>query len=367
MSDAQDKDSRTEAPSARKLQQSREQGDVPKSPEVASTFALAAAVAVVLTSGAMMARGMTDALAPFIAHPDAIDLSGRGAMAVLKAALLAAAPAFTVLGAAAAAGAAGNLIQHGVLFVPAKLQPNFGKLNPLKGLQHLIGVDNLISFAKSLFKLVAMAAVVFTVLKRRAGGLPSLSWLDPAAILPVTMELLRTLMIAGIAVFGVCAAVDVFVQRYRFTQRMRMSREDIKHEQKDTDGDPHIKARLKQQRMVRARRRMVQNVPKATVVLMNPTHYAVALRYVQGETAAPVCVAKGVDAVALKIREIAEAHKIAVIEDPPLTRALYAVVDVDETIPREHYQAVAKIVGFVLGASKRRARPLRPALGGARR
>ena len=164
--------------------------------------------------------------------------------------------------------------------------------------------------------------------------------------------------------FGTIAAVDVFVQRLRFTQRMRMSREDIKQETKDSEGDPHIKARLKQQRMARAKKRMIQNVPKATLVIMNPTHFAVALRYVQGETPAPICVAKGVDAVALKIREIAEEHKITVVENPPLARALYAVVEVDETIPREHYQAVAKVVGFVLGASRRRARPLRAALGG---
>ena len=367
MSDTQDRDSKTEAPSARKLQQAREQGDVPKSPEVASTLALTAAAIVVLTGGGAMARSMAAALVPFVAHPDAIDLSAHGAAGVLRAALLAAAPVLAVLGAAAAAGTAGNVLQTGVLFVPAKLAPKFGKLNPVKGLQSLVGVDNLISFAKSLFKLAAMATVVFVVLRSRAAALASLSWVDPAAILPVALDVLRTLILAGAAVFGVCAAVDVFVQRYRFTQRMRMSREDLKHEQKDTDGDPQIKARLKQQRLARAKRRMIQNVPKATLVLMNPTHYAVALRYVQGETAAPVCVAKGVDAVALKIREVAEEHRIAVIEDPPLARALYAVVDVDETIPREHYQAVAKVVGFVLGASKRRSRPLRPALGGVGR
>ena len=367
MSDTQDRDSKTEAPSQRKLQQAREKGDVAKSPELGSALALTAAAVVLLTGGGAIARGMASALLPFVAHPDAIDLSAHGAGAVLKAGLLAAAPVLAVLGAAAAAGAAGNLVQTGVLFVPAKLAPNFGKLNPVKGLQNLFGVDNLISFAKSLFKLAAMTAVVFVVLRNHAGVLASLSWLDPAAILPVALEVLRTLVLAGIVVFGVCAGVDVFIQRYRFTQRMRMSREDLKHEQKDTDGDPIIKAKHRQHRLARGRKRMIQNVPKATLVLMNPTHYAVALRYVQGETAAPVCVAKGVDAVALKIREVAEEHRIAVIEDPPLTRALYAVVEVDETIPREHYQAVAKVVGFVLGASKRRARPLRPALSGARR
>jgi flagellar biosynthesis protein FlhB len=365
MSDAQDKDSRTEAPTGRRLAQAREQGDVPKSPEVASTFALAAAAAVVLFNGGAMARGVTAGLLPFIAHPDAMDLSSRGGLTVLHAAVGAAAPGLLVLGAAAAAGVAGNLIQTGVIFAPAKLQPNFGKLNPMSGFAALFGVDNLISFGKSLFKLAVMAAVVASLLKDRLASLAGLPWLDPVAILPVTLDVVRRLMLAGVLVFGVCAGADVFIQRYRFTERMKMSREDIKQENKDSDGDPQIKARLKQQRMIRAKKRMIANVPKATVVIMNPTHYAVALRYVQGETAAPVCVAKGLDAVALKIREIAEENRIPVVEEPPLARALYAVVDVDETIPREHYQAVARIVGFVLNTGRRRARPLRAALAQA--
>ncbi len=366
MSDTQDRESKTEAPSARKIQQAREQGDVPKSSEVAPTLALAAAAIALLTGGGAMARGLTVALLPFIAHPDAIDLSQHGAVAVMHAAMFAAAPAILVLGVAAAAGVAGNVLQHGVLFVPSKLAPSFSKLNPLEGFKRLAGVDNLISFAKSLFKLTAMAAVVFMVLKPHAASLAAMTWLDPASILPASMDVLRALLLAGVVVFGVCAAVDVFIQRTRFTQRMRMSREDMKQESKDSEGDPQLKAKLKQQRMARSKKRMIQNVPKATLVIMNPTHYAVALRYVQGETPAPICVAKGLDAVALKIREVAEAHRVAVIEDPPLARALYAVVEVDETIPREHYQAVAKIVGFVMGASKRRARG-RPALAAAGR
>jgi flagellar biosynthesis protein FlhB len=142
-------------------------------------------------------------------------------------------------------------------------------------------------------------------------------------------------------------------------QKMRMSKEEVKEDYRQSEGDPHVKAKQKQIRFERAKRRMMQNVPKATVVVMNPTHYAVALRYVQGETAAPICVAKGLDEVALKIREIAEEHRIPVVEDPPLARALYAVIELDETIPREHYEAVAKIVGFIMGKGRRRARPVR--------
>jgi flagellar biosynthesis protein FlhB len=129
----------------------------------------------------------------------------------------------------------------------------------------------------------------------------------------------------------------------------------VKEDYKNSEGDPHIKARQRQIRMEKARRRMMQAVPQATVVVMNPTHYAVALKYEQGENAAPMCVAKGMDAVALRIRAIAEEAGVPVIEDPPLARALYAAVDIEEMIPPAHFEAVAKIIGFILGAGRRRA------------
>ncbi len=142
--------------------------------------------------------------------------------------------------------------------------------------------------------------------------------------------------------------------------RMRMTKEEQKEDYKQSEGDPHVRARQRQIRMERARRRMIQAVPKATVVVANPTHFAVALRYEQGETPAPQCVAKGVDAVALRIREVAEAHGVPVVEDPPLARALYGAVEIDQIIPRQHYEAVAKIIGFILAGRRprRQARAL---------
>jgi flagellar biosynthetic protein FlhB len=130
---------------------------------------------------------------------------------------------------------------------------------------------------------------------------------------------------------------------------MKMSREELKEDFKSTEGDPHVKAKLKQIRMEKSRKRMMQAVPTATVVVMNPTHFAVALKYEPGETPAPLCVAKGMDAVALRIRDLAREHGVEVIEDPPLARALYATVEVDQSIPRQHFEAVAAIIGFILG------------------
>jgi flagellar biosynthesis protein FlhB len=167
--------------------------------------------------------------------------------------------------------------------------------------------------------------------------------------------LARSLMFAVLGLLALGGLLDFIWQRQRFMQRMKMTKEEVKEDFKQSEGDPHVKARQRQVRMERARRRMIQQVPKATVVVMNPTHYAVALRYEQGETPAPQCVAKGADAVALRIREVAEEAGVPIIEDPPLARALYANVEVDQIIPHQHYEAVAKIIGFIL-AGKRRPR-----------
>ena len=172
-------------------------------------------------------------------------------------------------------------------------------------------------------------------------------------MLPFCLNILKRLVFATTALLVAIAAGDWLWQRQRFMARMRMSREELKEDFRQSEGDPHIKARQKQIRNERARRRMIQAVPTATMVVMNPTHYAVALKYEAGETAAPMCVAKGMDSLALKIREVAEAAGVPVIEDPPLARALYATVEVDDMIPPAHYEAVAKLIGFILNAGRR--------------
>jgi flagellar biosynthetic protein FlhB len=364
--DAPDKESKTQDASAKRLADARAEGNVVSSPEVPQLAALAGALAVVLTMGGGMARGIASALLPFLAHPDAIDLSGHGAVDVMHVALLAAAPVAMILFAAAAGGVGGNLIQHGILFIPKKLAPDFSKLNPMTGFGRVFGMDALVNFLKTFVRFFVTGVTLWLVMRSKANLLESLAQLDPAAILPLAAEFLRDAVIATLVVMTFSAGVDFFVRRQQFMVKMKMTREEVKKEHKESEGDPHLKGKLKQMRYMRAKRRITQAVPKATVIITNPTHYAVALRYVQGETPAPLCVAKGADFMALKIREIAKEHDIPIIEDPPLARALYAKVEMDETIPREHYQAVAKIVGFVLGAANRRARPAqrtpRPAL-----
>lgn len=323
-------------------------------------MALAATSAVLVGMGGVIAQGMASKLRIFIERPDAFDMSGPGVVKVMNMALQIAAPASAVMFAAMVAGVAGNLMQTGLIWAPSKLAPNFGKLNPLSGLGRMFGIDSLVNFGKSLLKLIAVGVAAWMVVAPRLNTLTGLARLDPGAMLPVAADWLKALVIAVLIVLAVISLVDFLWQRIRFTERMKMSREEVKEEAKDTDGDPMIKAKLRQKRMQAAKRRIIQNVPKATLVVMNPTHYAVALRYVRGETPAPVCVAKGVDDLALRIKAIALEHDIAVVEDPPLARALYAAMEVDEVIPREHFEAVAKIVGTILGVGRRRAPAPRP-------
>ncbi len=357
--------SKTEEPTRRRLEDARKKGDIPKSPDVASFATLASAGTVVLVLGGLAARQMTERLLPFIARPDSIDLSGNGGVGVARAAAMAAEPMAWVLGGTILAAVAGNVLQQGFVWTTGKLAPDPSRLSPMKGFKRLFGIDGLVHFGKSLLKVFGLGFVCWVVVMPRASALQSLSAVNIGAILPLASDVFKALLIAVLVLLGLIALADFIWQRQRFMMRLRMTKEEVKDDTKQTEGDPHIKAKLRQQRAQRSRRRIIQMVPKATLVVMNPTHYAVALRYVQGETAAPVCVAKGLDDLALKIREVAEAHDIAVIEDPPLARALYAAMDVDQVIPREHFEAVAKIVGFVLGRGKpsgsaRRAPPLRP-------
>ncbi len=362
MADEEDKDSKTQEPSARKLAQAREEGQVSKSPEVASLAALAAASLVILLNGGAISRTVASQLIPFLAHPDAIDLSGGGALNVFRAAITAAAPTAIVLLAALAAGVVGNVAQTGFLFTPKRLAPDIAKLNPITALTRMFGPEGMVNFAKTLAKFIVMCTVIWFQLSPKLIYFSGLAALDLAAVLPFTCDIIRAILIASLVMLAVSAAVDWFIQRQRFMAKMRQSRQEQKQEHKDSEGDPNIKGKLKQIRLQKSRQRNLQNVPKATMIITNPTHFAVALRYIQGETPAPICVAKGADALALRIREMATTLSIPIVEDPPLARALYAAVEIDDIIPKEHYAAVAKIVGFVLGASKRRrARPMRPA------
>ena len=290
-------------------------------------------------------------LGDLFAHP----FMREAFLAGVPVAVLAGLPALCiVLGVASACGVAGNLVQTGFLWSPEKLAPDMSKLSIQKGLGRMFGIDGLVQFAKSLFKILIVGLVCWFVLRPKADQLQAMIGLDPASILPASAALMKALVFAVATALGVGAGLDWLWQRHRFMQKMRMSREEVKEDYKQSEGDPHIKAKLKQMRIERSKRRMMQAVPKASVIITNPTHYAVALQYDPG-MAAPVCVAKGVDELALRIREVAGKHNVPIIENPPLARALHKTVEIDDEVPEEHYRAVAEVIGLVMRLRRRRA------------
>ncbi len=358
MADDSDPESKTEEPSAKKLSDARAKGDVVKSADIGQLASLAGAVSVILIAGGWLTRDLANALYPFIAHAGTIELSSGGAMLVMKHATLAALPPLVlVMIVASVLGVVANVAQTGFMLTPDKLKPELSKLDPMKGLGRIFGMQGMIQFAKSIVKIGVTAIIAWMVLKPNVNEVRNLVGMDVVTMIPEALKLSKKLLIMVIIFLVATSAFDWFIQRQQFMKRMRMTLQEVKDEYKQSDGDPHIKGKRRQIQMQRSRQRMMQAVPKATVVVMNPTHYAVALKYEPGETPAPMCVAKGMDDLALKIRAIAEEHGVPVLEDPPLARALHASVEVDEEIPVEHFEAVAKVISFIMNGKKPQARP----------
>ena len=358
MAEGADPESKTEEATPRKLAEARKKGDVAKSPDVAAALSLTGAAAVVLMTGGWFASSMAGQLRPFIAAPHTMlgGLDAGAGVEIGTMALWAIAPFLglvmlaTILG-----GVGGNVAQSGLIFTAEKLKPDWSKVNPLKGFKRIFGPDGLVQFVKTFIKLLAVGFICWLVLKPHLRELENMAAMPPAMILPMARDLAIALMTSTIVFLGFTAGADFLWQKYRFAERMKMSKEEFKEDYKQSEGDPHVKAKLRQIRAQRSRQRMMQAVPGATVIITNPTHYSVALRYEPGEgDAAPICVAKGVDAVALRIREVGREHNVPIVENVPLARALYAAVDIDATIPREHFEAAAKVIGFVMQKRKKR-------------
>jgi flagellar biosynthetic protein FlhB len=245
------------------------------------------------------------------------------------------------------AAVGGNAIQHRLLFSAEPIKPHLSKISPAAGLKRLFSKQAIANFAKGLIKLTLFGAVMAALLWPERHRLAGLAATDPAMILPLTRSLTLQMLGAVVAILAIIAAADYLFQYRQWFERQKMSFREIKEEFRQTEGDPVVKGKIRQLRQARQRKRMMAAVPKASVVITNPTHFAVALQYERGMTA-PVCVAKGADLIARKIREVAEQHGIPIVENQPLARALHATVEIDQEIPPEHYRAVAEIIGYVM-------------------
>jgi flagellar biosynthesis protein FlhB len=348
MAEEQDRHEKTEDPTQKRLDDALKRGDVVKSQEVNTWFVIAGATLVLITFSGGMGAGVATTLRGLIANswqirvdgpalPHLFEMIGGELLAVV-------AIPFLLLMLAALAG---NVIQHRMVWSVEPMAPKLSKISPMTGLKRLFSKQALVNFAKGMVKLLLVGTVLTALMWPERHRLIALVGTDLAGVLPLTLSLALKQLGAVVAILAVVAAADYLFQYRQWYERQKMSLRDLKEEFKQTEGDPIIRGKMRQVRQTRMRRRMMANVPKAAVVITNPTHYAVALQYERGMDA-PVCVAKGVDLVALKIREIADEHAVPIVENPPLARTLHAAVELDQAIPPEHYKAVAEVIGYVM-------------------
>ncbi len=343
-----DSDDKTEAATAQRLGRARAEGNLALSRDLTSVASLAGGTLVLMLAGSSLARQVASEVLGFWAAPQGWDLIGRAPWRVAIAATVGgAAP---VVLAALLGGCAIALLQTG--FALRAPRVDWGRLSPLAGLGRLFSADHLMETLKALVKL---AALVFALWQLMAAHLPTAAGafsLGPAQLLEAIRRDVVALLLDLIAAQSAITVLDLLWVRFRHAGRLRMSRTEVKDEQRESDGDPRIKARLRQIRTARMRRRMLAAVPKATLVVTNPTHYAVAIVYQRGQGGAPRVIAKGVDEVAMRIRDVARAHRIPVMPRPALARALYTV-ELDAEIPAEQFQAVAELIAYVWGLQAR--------------
>jgi flagellar biosynthetic protein FlhB len=351
MADEDDSSDKTEDPTQKRLDEALERGDVAKSQEVNTWFMIAGAT-LVLSSFSGSIGGIQMPLRNLLANAWMFHTDGPSLLELarkLEYTLIAAlgVPLLMLV----ISAIAGNMLQHRLVWSAESLKPSFSKISPAAGFKRVFGKQAAANFGKGIFKLVALGSVMSMIFWPERLRLESMVQFGPSTIFGLITTLTMKLLGAVVAMLAVVAIADYFFQYRTWFEKQKMSLQDMKQEFKQSEGDPHIKGRIRQLRMARMKKRMMASVPKASVIITNPTHYAVALSYERGMSA-PICVAKGVDLIALKIREIAKQHDIPIVENVPLARALHASVKIDDEIPVEHYHAVAEVIGYVMGLKR---------------
>lgn len=343
-----DPSQKTEEPTQRRLDEARKKGQVANSREINHWLMILATTIVIVVFAQDMGADLGKSMVKFLEAPHAIPTDLPHLSRVLTAilgdiALVVLVPMAVLV--VAAVGA--SLAQTGPLASVEQFRPKLERISLGSGAKRLFSLKAVVELGKGITKIAIVAAAVTMLLWPELARIERIASFEAHGHLALLHNLSVRTLIAVLAVMSVVAGLDFLYQRISFMRSMRMSRQELRDEMKQTEGDPAIRARLRQMRRERARRRMMAKVPSASVVIANPTHFAIALKYEMDKMAAPIVVAKGVDAIALKIREIAEEHRIPIVRNPPLAQALYAGVDLDEPIPAEHFKAVAEIIGYV--------------------
>jgi flagellar biosynthetic protein FlhB len=349
---------KTEEGSEKKVRDAIEQGNVPYSREASVFCSLSAMLAIISLTLANNMKALTGSLAQLFANPaktifatpaDTITIFGYAATAAATFLM----PVMVIL---IISGLVASFAQGVPRVALERITPKWSKLSPMSGLKRLISTDGLVEFLKSFLKFLIVSVVISLVLRADIVAVIETLYIEPSAIGGLTLKMLARLIAGSLVAFGVLTAGDIVWSQFRWRRDLRMTKQEVKDEHKQSEGDPFFKAKRRSLALDRSRRRMIASVPRATLVIANPTHYAIALRYVREEGGAPVVIAKGQDLIALKIREIAELNNIPVIEDKALARSMYDHVEVSQLIPAEFYKAVAELIHFLQSRGSRASR-----------
>ncbi len=345
----EDEASKTEDPSERKIEKAKEEGDTAVSQDAKSFIMFIGMLFVVWLILPLMMKWFYQYALKFIENPESIPtdpmhfqrLLISSSLALLKIMAIPFA-VFMIFGIIA------SISQTGFIYAPKKLEPNWNKLNIFAALPNFINMKKVVESLKGIIKISVITFVAILVVRPYLEKVNLMPSMGTIAILSFIHKIVLLLIFTVVIAVFIIAVADYVYQRYTHLKKLRMTKQEVKDEYKQMEGDPMVKSRIRQIRMERARHRMMENVPKADVVIVNPTHYAVALEYKMEQMDAPVVLAKGLDHLALRIREIAEENEIPVVENPPLARALFASVEIDQAIPPEHFKAVAEVIGYVM-------------------
>ncbi len=348
MAEEQDDSQKTEEPTRKRLEEAAERGQVATSREATNFMLLLAFTFIISWMGPYLFGRAELSLAKFIERPDSIPVSesGLGILftdIIINAAGILVIPFLIFI----VAVFASSFIQNNFVFSFEPVVPKLEKISPMKGLSRLFSMRSLAEFIKSLIKIVITGIVAYYAVKPYFTQMEKLPQSTIYGTLAYLMVTAKRMLIGICIVMFLLAILDFLYQRFQYMKSLRMTKQEIKDEYRQQEGDPHVKQRLRQIRMERARKRMMAAVPTADVIVTNPTHYSIALKYDGASMRAPRVVAKGLDNIALRIREVAKEHDIPLFENPPLAQALYATVDIDEEIKAEHYKAVAEVITYV--------------------
>jgi flagellar biosynthesis protein FlhB len=351
----EDQDQKTEQPTAKRLDEAHERGQFPVSREVSAWVLFLSILTVVAWLAPPMTIKLVTMLRVFLESPEAISVEDRGLQTLifntLIQVIMATGLIFLVLIGSAVFG---TTVQTGLFASLDLIQPDISRLSLGNGIRRLFSTNALVELVKSFAKLVVLGAVVFYTLMPVIKELPVFAGYPLLSMIAFLHHQIIHLIILLLLVFTLIAVADLFYQNFRFIKNLRMSKAEVKDEFRQQEGDPIIKSRLRQIRLEKARKRMMAQVPKADVVITNPTHYAIALQYDNKKMTAPIVLAKGINRVAERIRDVAEEYNIPLVSNPPLARALHDTVEIDSEIPTQHYRAVAEIISYVYKLKKRK-------------